>query len=216
MKQYNGEKAIISLTSWKARITTVDKTIFSLLKNCPGFHIVLVLAEEEFTNKENDLPDNLKYIIDDDLIEVIWVKRNWKSIKKVIFTIEKYKSVPIISADDDCIYVCNYAEELYQKWLDNNKQINPIAYRLSKIPFCLCGPASFYPPELFDKILEGFKTSERININMDDSFISSVLMKNNIKPVYYSDKFPCYFHDETEALTGSKNRPEWVKSQRFE
>ena len=41
-KKYNGEKAIISLTSWRARINTVDKTIYSLIKQCPGFHIVLV------------------------------------------------------------------------------------------------------------------------------------------------------------------------------
>ena len=51
-KKYNGEKAIISLTSWKARIGTVAKTIFSLVKQCPGFHIVLVLSEEEFPQKE--------------------------------------------------------------------------------------------------------------------------------------------------------------------
>jgi hypothetical protein len=45
-KKYNGEKAIISLTSWRARINTVAKTIYSLIKQCPGFHIVLVLSEE--------------------------------------------------------------------------------------------------------------------------------------------------------------------------
>ena len=58
MKQYNGEKAIISLTSWKARINTVGLTLFSLYKRCPGFHIVLVLSEEEFPKKEAELPDS--------------------------------------------------------------------------------------------------------------------------------------------------------------
>ena len=62
MKQYQGEKAIISLTSWKARIKTVGLTIYSLLTQCPGFHIVLVLSEEEFPKKERELPRDLVLI----------------------------------------------------------------------------------------------------------------------------------------------------------
>lgn len=51
-KVYASEKAIISLTSWKKRIGTVSKTLYSLIKQCPGFHIVLVLSEEEFPRME--------------------------------------------------------------------------------------------------------------------------------------------------------------------
>ena len=70
-KKYNNEKAIISLTSWKARINTVSKTLFSLLKQCPGFHIVLVLSEEEFPKMMDELPENLKLFVDNELIEVL-------------------------------------------------------------------------------------------------------------------------------------------------
>ena len=118
-KKYNGEKAIISMTSWAARISTCTKTIFSLLKQCPGFHIVLVLSEEEFPKMMDELPDNLKLFVDNELIEVLWVYKNYKSFKKVLFTMDKYRTVPVISADDDCIYTCNYAQELYDKWLEN-------------------------------------------------------------------------------------------------
>ena len=62
MKLYNGEKAIISLTSWKARINTVGLTIFSLIKRCPGFHIVLVLSTNEFPAKEAELPDTVRVL----------------------------------------------------------------------------------------------------------------------------------------------------------
>ena len=72
-KTYNNEKGIISLTSWKARINTVSKTIFSLIKQCPGFHIVLVLSEEEFQNKESDLPDDLMLFVNSNLIEIFWI-----------------------------------------------------------------------------------------------------------------------------------------------
>lgn len=123
MKHYNNEKAIISLTSWKARIKYVSVTIFSILQKCPGFHVVLVLSEEEFTTKENELPNDVKLLIDNDLIEILWVKPNYKSYKKVLFTIDKYRNVPVISADDDCIYKCNYAELLYNAWLQNKDSI---------------------------------------------------------------------------------------------
>ena len=81
MKKYNEEKAIISLTSWSARINTVSKTIFSLLKMCPEFHIVLVLSEEEFPKKEKELPENLMLIVNSDLIELLWVFKNTKDLK---------------------------------------------------------------------------------------------------------------------------------------
>ena len=116
-KKYNGEKAIISLTSWRARINTVSKTLFSLLKQCPGFHIVLVLSEEEFPKMMDELPEILKVFAENELIEILWVYKNYKSFKKVLFTMDKYRNVPVISADDGCVYVRNYAEELYQKYL---------------------------------------------------------------------------------------------------
>ena len=150
MKQYNGEKAIISLTSWKARIKTVCKTLFSLIDQCPGFHIVLVLSEEEFPKKEDELPENLKIFIDNDLIEVLWVYKNWKSFKKVIFTMEKYPDVPVISADDDCIYTCNYAEKLFNSWQKNPKAI--VTYRTSRDSICISpwGLATLHPPHFYD------------------------------------------------------------------
>ena len=118
-KKYNGEKAIISLTSWKARINTVSKTLYSLIQQCPGFHIVLVLSEEEFPKMCEELPENLMLFVENEMIELLWIYRNYKSFKKVLFTMDKYRDVPVISADDDCIYTCNYAQELYDKWLEN-------------------------------------------------------------------------------------------------
>lgn len=120
-KKYNGEKAIISLTSWRARINTVDKTIYSLIKQCPGFHIVLVLSEEEFPKREEELPERLMLFVENEMIELLWVYKNYKSFKKVLFTMDKYREVPVISADDDCIYRFNYAEQLYQNWLSDKK-----------------------------------------------------------------------------------------------
>ena len=58
--KHNVELPIISLTSWKGRIDRVYLTILSILTNCPGFKIVLVLSEEEFPRREEELPKELK------------------------------------------------------------------------------------------------------------------------------------------------------------
>jgi len=212
-KRYNGERAIISLTSWKARITTVGLTIFSLLSRCPGFHIVLVLSKDEFPDMLKEMPDDIIHLIHAKVIELLWVKTNCKSFKKVCFTMHLYQSVPVISADDDCIYVCNYAQELYDMYLIN-KHI-PINYRKSKIPFCTCGPATLYPPSLFGYILHEFEQYTAPNFQ-DDGFFTSIFKTANIQPLSISAVFPCFFHDETNPLTGSSKVPEWTRDQRFE
>jgi len=150
MKTYNGEKAIISLTSWKARINTVSKTLFSLVRRCPGFHIVLVLSEEEFPKKEKELPKSLMAFVNNNLIEILWVYKNYKSFKKVLFTMDKYRDVPVISADDGCIYTTNFAEPLYQVWLKNKKcVVTTVFWNNDAAPGCGGGSGVLYPPFCF-------------------------------------------------------------------
>jgi len=204
MKQYNGEKAIISLTSWKARINTVSKTLFSLFKQCPGFHIVLVLSEEEFPKKEKELPENLMLFVENDLIEILWVYKNYKSFKKVLFTMDKYRDVPVISADDDCIYTRNYAEELYKNWLSKNKvrSLHFISRGGGTGYGCLFSPNVFkrIDLKLLDKI---------IHTNNDDCLYYSLCVKYKICKFYLKvnkNDF-VYFHDSVQPLAiGQKNQ----------
>lgn len=123
MKEYQGEKAIISLTSWKARINTVGKTIYSLLKNCPGFHIVLVLSEEEFPQKEKELPEDLMLFVNNNLIELLWFYENIGPHKKYYPTMLKYRDVPIITVDDDGLYSKQSINVLYETYLRNKDSI---------------------------------------------------------------------------------------------
>ena len=177
-KKYNGERAVISLTSWKARISTCSKTIFSLLKQCPGFHIVLVLSEEEFPKMMDELPENLKLFVDNELIEVLWVYKNYRSFKKWIFTADKYRDIPIISADDDCIYTCNYAQELYDKWAEN-KECKVCIYSNNSSKFITEGPCTLYKLNKFfiDKC---FNLFPKYNNLEDDTLYKLVLEELNI------------------------------------
>ncbi len=170
-KEYAGEKACISLTSWKARINTVSKTLYSLIKMCPGFHIVLVLSKDEFPLMEKELPDNLMLFVENKLIELFWIRPNLKSFKKVLFTMDKYRDVPVISADDDCIYKYNYAEELYNNWYQNKNCC--VTYRnLTNFKGSPgnWGAASLYPPYFYKNYGLKCLTNEIINSNLDDGY----------------------------------------------
>ena len=210
MKQYNGEKAIISLTSWKARINTVDKTIYSLLSNCPGFHIVLVLSEEEFPKKEKELPDNLMLFVDNDLIEILWVYRNYKAFKKVLFTLDKYRDVPVISADDDCIYKMNYAENLYNIWERNKDSFVSIWAKKQQFITCINdkvwhsgGAGTLYPPYVFKEYGLLNLTDEVLNLtNQDDDYYTCLKILLNLNKCIVCGQWRdvYVFHDDNEPL----------------
>ena len=187
-KKYNGEKAIISLTSWRARINTVDKTIYSLIKQCPGFHIVLVLSEEEFPKKEEELPERLMLFVENELIELLWVYKNYKSFKKVLFTMDKYRDVPVISADDDCIYTCNYAQELYDEWSRNKNACISFTcgYRKNHVRV-LWGYSQLFPigfSKLIDLNILQFLIQK--NCLDDDDFYTAIREKNKIQAVSFN------------------------------
>ena len=200
-KEYSGEKACISLTSWKARINTVSKTLYSLIKMCPGFHIVLVLSKDEFPLMEKELPDNLMLFVENKLIELFWIKPNLKSFKKVLFTMDKYRDVPVISADDDCIYTCNYAQELYDKWIESKKKLGLISFRKSKQVGCPVGCSLFHSPIIGKFYRSEFKKYKRKNLQ-DDAFYFLVYTKYKIPFKALHNDFPCIFHDEIKPING--------------
>lgn len=206
-KLYNGENAIISLTTWKARIYTVAKTLFSLIKHCPNYHIVLVLSTEEFPQLERELPKILTAFVNKKLIEILWVKKNYKSFKKILFTMNKYPTLPIISADDDCIYTYNYADALYNKWLQNKKSICTYKlFKYYKLRF-QHGPAAIYPPNCF-----GDSGIQNLNDNIlktyhDDVYYGILALKRKISIVEVNKDVPYIFHDCIKAMSTTITRP---------
>ena len=207
-KKYNSERAIISLTSWKARINTVSKTLYSLIKQCPGFHIVLVLSEEEFPKMMKELPENLMLFVENELIEVLWVYKNYKAFKKVLFAMTKYKNIPIISADDDCIYVCNYAQILYDEWLKNpdcnitnDGSSEKEAFKWGR------GPNTLYSPN-FTKYAEFLLTKlSKISYNDDDIFYGAICKKASIRYIDIHTKCMYLFHSQIKPLSKQSNKP---------
>lgn len=98
---------IVSLTTWKGRINTEDikRNIFELLtkqKTQYKYKVILCLSEEEFPNKEKEIPS---WIVELDSVcdnfELLWTYKNTKALKKLNPAMQKYSDLPIISIDDD-------------------------------------------------------------------------------------------------------------------
>lgn len=197
-KTYRGEPAVISLTSWKDRINTVSKTIYNLFTVCPGFHICLVLAEDEFPAKESELPKQLIMMANAGVFEILWVKQNWKSFKKILFTMEKYRTVPIISADDDCLYKCNYAQLLFKFYqVSPNYRICFWCSHLKNKIYNTSGYATLHPP-YFYKDAAKLLTADILELHEDDLLYAALCKKLN--------HFGCIcLHQDLDSVVATHN-----------
>ena len=191
--EHTKEKGIISLTSWKARINTVHITIKNIFEKCPGWKVVLVLSEDEFPQKENELPESVTSLP----IEILWVKRNYKAFKKVAFTLRKYPNIPICTSDDDAIYHTDYATELCEKWIELGKPKCCINY-VDRPEITFLGPCMFYYGVNFP--VENL-TDYEIEHSNDDPWMYNYAKKHGI-PIYtlgYKHA-PYSLHDDIEPL----------------
>lgn len=138
---------IISLTSYPARIGTVNQTIESLLnQTMKADKVILWLAPEQFPNKEADLPQQLLDLRNKGLT-IDWY-HDIKSYKKLIPTLKKYPDALIVTADDDLLFAPNWLETLYKGYLKHPNDIN--IHRATKFYYdkygfhCIGGGTEFY------------------------------------------------------------------------
>lgn len=194
---------IVSLTSWKERIKYVSKTIYSIAKYEP-YKIVLCLSTEEFVEKEKELPEDLLLFVNNNIVELLWIKENVKCFKKILFTMDKYKTYPIVSADDDCIYTENYIKILYDKWLTNTQSIWTYKRASDSIAQYGNGPACLYPPNCFkENGLKFIQNKAILHTWHDDIFYGILAKKMHISIIQVSTDnkhVPYIFHDELKPL----------------
>lgn len=115
-------KLIVSLTSFPDRIKTVHITINTLLnQTVKPDKLILWLADSQFPNKENDLPDELLKLKGLGL-EIRWCE-DLKSYKKLIPALKEFPEDIIVTADDDLYYQRDWLESLYSAYLENQNYI---------------------------------------------------------------------------------------------
>ena len=95
-------KIIVSLTSFPERMEDIQYTLYSLLnQEFKPDELILWLSQEEFPNKEKDLPQVVLKFRENGL-QIKWCE-NLYSYKKLIPTLKEYKNCNciIVTADDD-------------------------------------------------------------------------------------------------------------------
>ena len=127
---FGKQQLIISLTSYPARINTVNKTIETLLnQSLKADKIILWLAPEQFPNREADLPKQLLDLCNQGLT-IDWY-HDIRSYKKLIPTLQKYTNAIIITTDDDVIYHKDMIKNLYNSYKKQPRYIH--CHRAHKI-----------------------------------------------------------------------------------
>lgn len=117
---------------------------------------------------------------------------------------DRYRDVPVISADDDCIYTCNYAEKLYQTWIKNkNRPISAGVYRKYGYVWTH-GQYTLYPPNCFKNFaLKNLNLCFKLGFN-DDAFIAGLYNKLKIDPTA-CEKIKLLFHTSVKPLSPKGN-----------
>lgn len=115
---------------------------------------------------------------------------------------DKYRDVPVISADDDCIYTCNYAQELYDAWTNDERSIQ--TFHACKLTHYQHGPTTLYPPYCFLKYGIEKLNKSIMNTNHDDVYYGCLCDKFKLHIHEVKDKICYIFHDTIKPLSKGK------------
>lgn len=112
-------KIVVTMTSWKKRIDYVAKSIYRFLSSTtikPDI-FYLWLAEEEFPNKEDDLPEDLLLTCEGLDVRICWTKENEYCFKRWR-VYPKHMNDMVMSIDDDQIYDPCILEKALKRYND--------------------------------------------------------------------------------------------------
>ena len=193
---------IVSMTSWKNRIGNVTEVLDSILANTSRpDRIELNLSEEEFPDKEHDIPQTLRIWHEEhrDLLNINWVGRNTKSFKKLIPTVKKYygKDVKIITVDDDVLYPKSFLGTMASAADANPEHIisNNFCRGMYQGQQCVNGAGTLYRPSFFTPFLWEELTDDIIATNADDWWYSFCLWITGIRQVKYIPQKLQFFNE---------------------
>lgn len=123
IKTQRNPRLIVSLTSFPERMYDIHFTLYSLLnQSIKPDTVILWLAEEQFPNREKDIPLPVLNLQKNGLT-IKWCK-DLRSYKKLIPAIKEYPNDIIITADDDIFYPPTWLELLYTAYLRNPRAIH--------------------------------------------------------------------------------------------
>lgn len=182
---------ILSLTSWKGRIYDPSflVVLLSMLKQntTAKYKVVLVLSEDEFPKKEEELPQKLVELDKVcDYFEILWTKENTRAYKKYFPTRRKYPEENIVPLDDDSPLHSNFVEvfKLTLEKFPDRMIIGTNRFNGNKSPTIVhvrFGCACFRPNSLYPNLDEFF--GRNYFHEHDDEFFVLLSVLNGTKSV---------------------------------
>lgn len=123
-------EAVVTLTSFPARLGALHYTIYSILnQNLRPKRVILWLAEEEFPAREESFTTPLRLLMERGL-EVRWCE-NWRSYKKIIPALKELPDEVLVTCDDDLYYPTDWLERLWRTYEENPSGIK--AHRAHRV-----------------------------------------------------------------------------------
>jgi hypothetical protein len=195
MKQYNGEKYIVSFTSFGPRIESACKMVFAMTKQTyKDFHLVMTLYKDDIKY----ISDTMQLLLDNDVLELLIADVDLGPHCKYYYAMKKYYDKPIITVDDDRRYGSDTLEKLITKFesVEYKTIISNCAIKMQKtnkgiLPYSKWCPfrlkpheksylamaegfaGILYPPKCFDNLL----SSEWVNCISDCKYDDDLYLK---------------------------------------
>ena len=237
-----GDKSLyISLTSFPQRIPFVYYTILSLMNQTEKVNgIYLYLAEEQFPNKENDLPQKLLHLTTVGLT-IKWTS-DTRSYKKLLPILETNWNDVIITCDDDVFYPRDWLKYLLISYKAHPNEIHSsMITRLCKKNDCFdelaeefipddTNRSSFfnkvlgaggvlYPPDSLNKEVLNIEAAQKLAPTSDDIWFWGMAVLNHTKIRLIENGLKKHIYvphsQDGEALTkindtGNEERPFYI------
>lgn len=201
------KEIILSFTTFPERIKTINKIIDNINNQTKKpSKIILWLAEDEFPNKEKDLPQDL---INNDSV-IIRFTNNLKSHKKYLYSMKEFTDSIIVTIDDDLIYPNNMIEMLFLSYLEypeaisasrvhimiideeNNKilpyndwiyESNYLLNKPSMQLYATTGAGTLYPPNIIPEEFLDEELIKQLCPTADDMYLKIIEVLNDIPVV---------------------------------
>lgn len=211
-KNKRDTQLIISLTSFPERMHDIKFTLYSLLnQKLKPDKVVLWLAENQFPNKEKDIPLDVLKLLENGLM-IEWCD-DLKSYKKLIPSLKKYSNEIIVTADDDLFYPKNWLKILYLEYknhpdciisqrvrkvkFNSNEIISPYSQwglileesNPSFLNFPTNGAGSLFPPNSLHQNILNEKMFKKLCPTGDDIWIWAMAILNNTKVKGVKDNY---------------------------
>ena len=210
----NEKKLIVSVTSYPKRIGTVALALESIYAQTrPADEVVLWLAEEQFPEKEAQLPENLTTLMEEGKLTVRWCD-DLKSHKKYFYALQDYADSLVVTIDDDLVYPEHMLENLYQSYLrhpnavstvrahlmvfDSKGNLMPYQDWIQETDLCMDKPSmqlfatggagTLYPPSIFRKELFDKQAVIDTCLYADDLWLKVMALLSDV-PVVVAQEF---------------------------